>query len=233
MTALMTRHHHVTPSSDGYAYDLHQTDHWKSLFADGGILSDNKRNLALAISLDGVNPFRKRSSEHSMWPVFVHILNLPQELRYSFDYSLLATVIPGPKCPSDLGAFFKPVFDELAQLFDKGLLLRDGTTVRAVVDLMVMDYQAQAKVLCMKAQGALQGCHLCTINGHYVHDLRKVVYLNNRAYIEPNDHPLRSASGYFSQQPNDLIFPNPEVTKTSLTGDENPKQYAGKSLPGE
>ena len=144
-----------------------------------------------------------------MWPVFVHILNLPPELRYPFDYSLLATVIPCPKCPSDLGAFLKPVFDKVAQLFDKGFLLSDGTTVHTVVDLMVMDYQAQAKVLCMKAQGALQGCHLRTINGHYVYDLRKVVYLNNRAYIEPNDHPLRSASGYFSQQPNDSDLPEP------------------------
>ena len=81
--------------------------------------------------------------------------------------------------------------------------------MRAVVDLMVMDYQAQPKILCMKAQMALQGCHLCTINGHYVHDLRKVVYLNIRAYIEPNDHPLRSARGYFNQQPNDSDLTEP------------------------
>ena len=94
-------------------------------------MSDNKRNLALTISLDGVNPFRKRSSEHCMWPFSFHILNLSPELRCSFYYSLMATVIPGPRCPFDLGAFLKPMFDELAQLFDKGLLVSDGTTVRA------------------------------------------------------------------------------------------------------
>ena len=74
MTPKMSRHHYVTPSSDVYVYDLHQTDHWKSLFADGGILSDNKHNLALAISLDGVNPFSKPSSGHSLWPFYVHIM---------------------------------------------------------------------------------------------------------------------------------------------------------------
>ena len=31
----------------------------------------------------------------------------------------MATVVPDPKCPSDLGAFLKPVFDEVVQLFDK------------------------------------------------------------------------------------------------------------------
>ena len=82
MVGLLTHHHNVTSPSNGYINDLHQTDHWKSLFVNGGIMEGDRRNLVLAISIDGVNPFRKRSTDYSMWPVYAHILNLPPELRY-------------------------------------------------------------------------------------------------------------------------------------------------------
>ena len=96
MVGLLTHHHNVTSASNGYMNDLRQTDHWKSLFANGGIMKGDRRNLVLAISIDGVNPFRKRSTDYSMWPVYAHILNLPSELRYSFAHSFLTIIIPGP-----------------------------------------------------------------------------------------------------------------------------------------
>ena len=47
-------------------------------------MEGDRRNLVLAVSIDGVNLFRKMSTDYSMWPVYAHILNLPPELRYSF-----------------------------------------------------------------------------------------------------------------------------------------------------
>ena len=208
MVGLLTHHHNVTSPSNGYINDLHQTDHWKSLFVNGGIMEGDRRNLVLAISIDGVNPFRKRSTDYSMWPVYVHILNLSPELRYSFAHSFLTTIIPGSSL-KNISSFLRPVIDEFVQLFDQGIVLSDGSIVRGVTDILVMDYEAQSKVLCMKGQGAIQGCHLCTIQGQYVHNLRKVVYLNNRAYIRLLSHHLRSATVYFNSNPEDLDIPEP------------------------
>ena len=59
-------------------------------------MEGDRRNLFLAISIDGVNPFRKRSTDYSMWAVYANILNLPPELRYSFAHFFLTTIIPGP-----------------------------------------------------------------------------------------------------------------------------------------
>ena len=36
MVDLLTHYHNVTSPSNGYINDLHQTDHWKSLFVNGG-----------------------------------------------------------------------------------------------------------------------------------------------------------------------------------------------------
>ena len=171
-------------------------------------MEGDRRNLVLAISTDGVNPFRKRSTDYSMWPVYAHTLNLPPELRYSFAHSFLTISIPGPSL-KNVSSFLRPVIDEFVQLFDQGIVLSDGSIVRGVTDILVMDYEAQSKVLCMKGQGAIRGCHLCTLQGQYVHNLRKVVYLNNRAYIRPLSHHLRSATVYFNSNPEDLDIPEP------------------------
>ena len=109
----------------------------------------------------------------------------------------------------NVSSFLRPVIDEFVQLFDQGIVLSDGSIVRAVTDILAIDYEAQSKVLCMKEQGAIQGCHLCTIQRQYVHNLRQVVYLNNRGYIRPLSHHLRSATVYFKSNPEDLDIPKP------------------------
>ena len=80
-------------------------------------MEGDRRNLVLAISIDGVNPFRKGSTGYSTRPAYALILNLPLELRYSFAHFFLTTIIPGSSLKG-ICSFLRLVIDEFVQLFD-------------------------------------------------------------------------------------------------------------------
>ena len=138
-------------------------------------------------------------SIHNVARICIQLLTLPTELRYStvfWSHSFLAR----NHRLTCMTQFLRHVLDELTQLCETGLELGDGCCVRAPTDVLVRDYAAQSNMLRMKGQGALQGCHLCTINGIYAHDLRKTAYLNNHSYVSPEDHPR--------DVPRDTTLPN-------------------------
>lgn len=197
-------------SSDGYIRDLHQTDHWKSLFATGGPLEGDRRNLVLGVGIDGINPFRQRHSQYCVWPVTVHILNLPAEMRY--DRSLVC-IIPGPTTAANPSIYLEPLVAELRVLYEDGIGVTDGP-VLAMADLLFTDYAGQSKLFCMMGQNAMKGCHLCEIDGEYVSNFHKTVYCHNRGYL-PDGHSLRYRDGYFSERASDVATP-PERTHHSI-----------------
>ena len=50
---------------------------WTALDLEYPVFGNDPRNLRLAASADGLNPFGSQSSTHSTWPVFVWMYNLP------------------------------------------------------------------------------------------------------------------------------------------------------------
>ena len=51
--------------------------HWKTLDNEYEDFGKEPRNIRLGVSTDGLNPYGKQSNNHSTWPVFVWIYNLP------------------------------------------------------------------------------------------------------------------------------------------------------------
>ena len=55
-------------------------------------------NFAIALNMDGFQPFK--STAYSCGAMYVSILNLPREERYTVENTVLVGVIPGPREPS-------------------------------------------------------------------------------------------------------------------------------------
>ena len=73
-------------------------------------LDDFQQLLLLCLGMDGVNAFK---TSHAVWPVGVRVWNLHPEERNSKDFVLLTALIPGPKAPSNLGPYLKPLLEEV------------------------------------------------------------------------------------------------------------------------
>ncbi|XP_071477244.1 uncharacterized protein [Diadema antillarum] len=68
---------------------------WDDLFHAGGPLAGDKRNLALALCVDGFDPFNHLHISYSMTPVLIKCMNLPPYLRDRIGMLMLSTLIPG------------------------------------------------------------------------------------------------------------------------------------------
>ncbi|CEL58782.1 hypothetical protein RSOLAG1IB_08828 [Rhizoctonia solani AG-1 IB] len=72
------------------------------------------RKIALALSTDGMCPFKRR--KNSCWPLILVNLNLPPDQRTHLENLICVGVIPGPKSPKNLGSFLWPLIEELLEL---------------------------------------------------------------------------------------------------------------------
>ena len=73
----------------------------------------------LLINTDDVQTFN--SSNHSIWPVYLMISNLPPELRMNENFLILASIWFGPKKPADITPILKPVIATINKLLETGI----------------------------------------------------------------------------------------------------------------
>ena len=99
-------------------YDIHDSPMWKDAFSPQGTFLGDKRNIALGLYTDGVNPFSHHHISYSMWPIMLSILNFPRHLQLDFGNILLVGIIPGngSKEPQTLSPYLEVVVDELLSL---------------------------------------------------------------------------------------------------------------------
>jgi hypothetical protein len=75
------------------------------------------RNIMIAMSTDGMNPFLNNST-HSTWPIVLTILNLPPCLCNKQKYIMMLRLIPGPQQPeNDIDTYFRPLVEVLKELW--------------------------------------------------------------------------------------------------------------------
>ena len=85
------------------------------------------RNVRLGLAVDGFNPFGNMSSAYSMWHVVLTTYNLPPWICMKVEYLMLSLLIPRPQSPGkDMNIFFRPLIDELNELWVHGLETRDA-----------------------------------------------------------------------------------------------------------
>jgi hypothetical protein len=54
---------------------------WRALNTEYPYFANDPRNIVLGVSIDGLNPFGNQNTNHSTWPVFVWMYNLPLEVH--------------------------------------------------------------------------------------------------------------------------------------------------------
>ena len=72
------------------------------------------RNVRLGLSCDGFNPFKHMHTNHSVWPVFIHVYNLPPWMCMKKSFAILTVLIPGPmEVGNDIDIYLQPLISEL------------------------------------------------------------------------------------------------------------------------
>lgn len=157
---------------------------WESVGWYEGVVKDRQmskgtNNIALALNVDGFQPFDRGGM--SLTPLLLQVLNLPENLRIRHEYIILAGVIPGKKGPKIYNTYFKLLVDELILLYIHGFVYTDPYAKgyrRAYVKLLftACDYPAHGYVNCLHTHPATFGCQKCDINGYRAAD--RTVYSN-------------------------------------------------------
>ena len=61
---------------------------WQRIHEKHKEFSDDPRKVWFGLSTDGMNPFNKRMSDHSTWPVILTMYNIPRSVTYFFSTPL-------------------------------------------------------------------------------------------------------------------------------------------------
>ena len=90
------------------------SDTWKDVDQKWPDFASESRNLRLALSADGFNPFRGNRTDHSSWPVFLSIYNLPPWLCMKRRFIMLCLLISGPtEAGNDIDVFLQTLIGDL------------------------------------------------------------------------------------------------------------------------
>ncbi|XP_074266937.1 uncharacterized protein LOC141590230 [Silene latifolia] len=189
---------------DGLLRHPADSPQWK--FIDGKYheFGKEERNLRLALSTDGMNPFRSLSSTYSTWPVILVTYNLPPSLCMKRKYMMLSLLISGPKQPgNDIDVYLEPLIDDLKLLWEKGVSVFDAYrnetfNLRAMLFCTIQDYPAYGNVSGYTVKGE-KACPVCDdgMKGEWLSSSRKMVYTGYRAYL-PHDHHYRKQKKAFN-----------------------------------
>ncbi|KAL0541513.1 hypothetical protein IC582_021565 [Cucumis melo] len=128
---------------------------WKLVDTMWPNFSSEPRNLRLALSANGINPYSDMSSKYSCWPVVMVIYNLPLWLCMKRKFMTLSILISGSKqLGDDIGIYLEPLIDDLKLLWKSGVQCYDAYNeelfnLRTVLLWTINDFPAY---------GNLSGC---------------------------------------------------------------------------
>lgn len=179
--------------NDGVYSDVFDGQYYKYLTQKG--LFSNERDIALGLSTDGFNIFKKRGKE--CWPILLINYNIAPEHRVQKQNLMLCGIIPGPSQPLIIGSFLWPLLQELQRL-EEGLVCFDADKaedflLHAYLIAVCGDMPAIAKLGGLKGSNSIFPCRYCSIRGiycgHYYYPLKAPRYSN--ADIPVHKLPLR------------------------------------------
>ncbi|XP_074342520.1 uncharacterized protein LOC141680107 [Apium graveolens] len=192
---------------------------WKEVDARWPDFSSDPRNLRLALSSDGFNPFRSCYLDYSCWPVLMSIYNLPPWLCMKRKYIMLCLLISGPTQPgNDIDVFLQPHIDDLKKLWH-GKQVYDAYKneqflLRGILLWTISDYPAYGNLSGNIIKG-YNGCPICVdqTKATRLVNYRKCVVMRHRRWLPPH-HPYRRKKQDFDNTIEKEIAPVP------LTGEE-------------
>lgn len=146
----------------GLYTDVYNGNIWKQFEADG--FFSNPYSYGLMLNVDWFEPY-----EHSIYAVgviYMSLLNLPREIRYSQENILICGLIPGPKEPSgNINSFLEPLVNDLLNLWRGKEVALSGMhntiKIQAVLLCISCDSPAMRKVAGFLSHSATKGCFRC------------------------------------------------------------------------
>jgi len=179
---------------------------WRALNAEYGFHLD-PRNVMLGVSSDGMNPFGKQNTNHSTWPVFVWMYNIPPWKCMKTKYIHMSILIQGPKQPgNNINLYLELLKEELEMLWKSPFKTWDAFEkeyfyMKGAVLTTVHDYLGYGYVSGQVCHGYC-GCTRCmddTTSQQLTKDggSAKIVYMGHRRWLEKND-PWRNRGDLFN-----------------------------------
>ena len=189
----------LTHPSDGEAWKMFNEIHKEGKAKD-------PRNVALAISLDGFNPFGMTATQYSCWPVFIMPLNLPPGVLMQRKHIFLTLIVPGPNYPGkNMNVYLQPLMDELKEAWDNGIWTYDAASktnfqMHAWLMYSMHDLPAFALFVAWCVHGRFP-CPQCksALKFHWLPEGRKYSCFDLHRQFLPLDHGFRKDKKNFTK----------------------------------
>ncbi|XP_046564144.1 uncharacterized protein LOC124272946, partial [Haliotis rubra] len=151
---------------DGKTYkDIFEDDFFKGTHKGR---KEKEIHISLQLNTDGVALFR--SSNYSVWPLYLTVNELNPKLRYSAECRLFAGLWYGINKPT-MSIFLQPLVEELKSLYETGTdVVLEGSSLllRAVLHSVVCDAPARCLVQNFVQFNGYFGCGTCLSKGKSV-----------------------------------------------------------------
>ncbi|KAK3204369.1 hypothetical protein Dsin_018415 [Dipteronia sinensis] len=177
---------------------------WERIDSKYPSFASDPRNLRLALSTDGFNPFGDMSSRYSCWHVILVTYNLPPALCMSKDNMILSLLISGPSQPgNDIDVYLEPLIDDLKELWNNGIQVYDAFSkcmfnLKAILMWTINDFPAYGNLAEYPTKGKV-ACPVCGMdtNSDWLKHSHKFSYLGHRRFLPPN-HSFRKKANWFN-----------------------------------
>jgi hypothetical protein len=154
------------------------------------MLKEGEKLIALHLSWDGADVFTQ--SGKSFWPVFVSIMNLPEQLRDKIFFGLhLLALDDGSIC------VWETVVEEFNYLWRVGVV-HNGIRYRVAIIRVTLDGPGLQKLTCTQKHGSYAGCNQC----HYptVRICDRHCFLGCRRHLPAGDSRRNRKRGEYGLQ---------------------------------
>ncbi|XP_074336466.1 uncharacterized protein LOC141673610 [Apium graveolens] len=190
--------HKTERQNDGKIRHPADSKTWKDVDQSWSKFAAEARNLRLDLSSGGFNPFHGSRSDHSTWPVFLSIYNLPHWLCMKRRYIMLSLLISGPNQPgNDIDVYLQPLIEDLQkfwhakQVYDA--FKKESFILRGILFWTVSDYPALGNL----SGNIIKGYNACVVcvdktKATRLATYKKMVVMRHRRWLSRN-YPYRSS----------------------------------------
>ncbi|XP_074323898.1 uncharacterized protein LOC141660813 [Apium graveolens] len=211
--------HKTERQNDGKIKHPADSKTWKDVDQRWPEFIAKARNLRLALSSDGFNPFHGPGSDHSTWPVLLSIYNLPPWLCMKRKYIMLSLLISGPnQSGNDIDVYLQPLIEDLQKLWHGKQVYdafkKESFILRGILLWTISDYPALGNL----SGNIIKGYNACVVcvdktKATRLATYKKMVVMRHRRWL-PRNHPYRRQKLAFDNTMEKLSEPIP------LTGEE-------------
>jgi hypothetical protein len=209
--------------NDGKLRHLAVGSQWRAIDSRYKTFKREIRNIRFGLSTDGMSPFNMVSTNHSTWPVTLHIYNLPPWLCMKRTYIMMSLVIQGPHQPgNNIDVYLQPVVDELIEMWTSKVKVWDEYKkehfyLKALLFVTISDLLGLG---CLSGQvtKGYKGCVVCMedMDAKWVKNSKKMVYMGHRRFLSM-EHLYRMNKKSFYGKTEDCLAPRTLTAKDILT----------------